>query len=76
MQFHKSQWDFQWKNYKKRIADINAIFVQRSHLFKKLVKMYNDFQKIENTLAIHIRIERIELNVYLHLRNILSANSF
>ncbi len=38
--------------------------------------MYNDFQKIENTLAIHIRIERIELNVYLHLRNILSANSF
>ncbi len=75
-QFHKSQWDLQWKNYKKRITDINASFAQRSHLFKKSVKMRNDFQKIKSILAIYIRIERIKLNVYLHLRNVSSVNSF
>ncbi len=74
-QFHKSQWDFQWKNYKKRIADINASFTQRSHLFRKSVKMRDNLQKIESTLAIHIKIKRIKLNVYLYLRNVLSANS-
>ncbi len=42
-QFHKSQWDFQWENYKKHIADINSSFTQRFHLFKKSVKMRNDF---------------------------------
>ncbi len=75
-QFHKSQWNLWWKNYKKRIADINASFAQRSHLFKKSVKMRDDFQKIKSILAIHIRIERIKLNVYLHSRNVLNANSF
>ncbi len=75
-QFHKSQWNLQWENYKKRIANINAFFAQRSHLFKKSVKMRNDFQKIENTLVIHIRIKRIKLKIYLHLKNMLSANSF
>jgi len=74
-QFHKSQWNLQWENYKKRIADINASFAQRSHLFKKSVKMRDDLQKIKSILAIHIRIKHIKLNVYLHLRNMLSANS-
>ncbi len=74
-QFHKSQWNLQWKNYKKCIANINTSLAQRSHLFKKSVKMHDDFQKIESILATHIRIERIKLNVYLHLRNVLSANS-
>ena len=75
-QFHKSQWDFKWENYKKRIANINVTFVQRFHLFKRSVRMRDDLQKIESTLATYIRIERIKLNVYLHLRNILSMNSF
>ena len=75
-QFHKSQWDLQWKNYKKRIANINASFAQRFHLFKKSVKMRDDLQKIESILAIYIRIERIKLKIYLHLRNMLSVNSF
>ncbi len=74
-QFHKSQWDFWWENYKKRIADINASFAQRFHLFKKSVKMRDDFQKIESTFTIYIRIKRIKLNVYLHSRNMSSANS-
>ncbi len=74
-QFHKSQWNLQWENYKKCIADINASFAQRFHLFKKSVRMRDDFQKIESILAIHIRIERMKLNVYLHSRNVLSANS-
>ncbi len=74
-QFHKSQWNLQWENYKKRIADINAFFAQKSHLFKKSVRMRDDFQKIESILAIHIRIKCIKLSVYLHLRNMLSANS-
>jgi len=75
-QFHKSQWDLRWENYKKCIADINAFLVQRSHLFKKSVKMRDDFQKIESILATHIKIKCIELKIYLHLRNILSVNSF
>ena len=74
-QFHKSQWNLRWKNYKKRIADINAFLAQRSHLFKKSVKMRDDFQKIKSILATYIRIERIELKIYLHLKNMSSANS-
>jgi len=74
-QFHKSQWNLRWENYKKCIADINASFAQRFHLFKKLVRMCDDFQKIESILAIYIRIKRIKLNVYLHLRNVSNANS-
>ncbi len=74
-QFHKSQWNLWWENYKKRIADINAFLAQRSHLFKKSVKMRDDLQKIKSILATHIRIECIELKIYLHLRNVLNANS-
>jgi len=74
-QYHKSQWDLRWENYKIRIADINAISAQRSHLFKKTIKMRDDLQKVESTLATHIRIERIGLNAYLHFRNVSSANS-
>ncbi len=74
-QFYKSQWNLRWKNYKKRIADINAILAQRSHLFKRLVRMRDDFQKIKSTLATYIRIKRIELNVYLHSRNVSSMNN-
>ncbi len=74
-QFHESQWDLKWENYKKRIADINVTFAQRFHLFKRSVRMRDDLQKIESTLAIHIRIERIELNVYLHSRNVSNTNS-
>ncbi len=74
-QFHKSQWSLRWKNYKKCIADINASFAQRFHLFKKSVRMRDDLQKIKSILATHIRIKRIELNVYLHSRNVSSANS-
>ncbi len=74
-QFHKNQWNLRWKNYKKCIADINTTFAQRFHLFKKSIRMHDDFQKIENTLTIYIRIECIELNVYLHLRNVSSMNS-
>ncbi len=75
-QFHKSQWNLQWENYKKRIANINAFFAQRFHLFKKSVKMRDDFQKVESILAIHIKIKRIKLKIYLHSRNVSSANSF
>ncbi len=74
-QFHKSQWNLWWENYKKRIADIDAFFAQRFHLFKKSIKMRDDFQKIESILTTHIRIERIELKIYLHLKNMSSANS-
>ncbi len=73
--YHKSQWKQWWEKYKKCIADINVISAQRSHLFNKMIKMHDDFQKIESILAIHIRIKCINLNVYLHLRNVSSMNS-
>ncbi len=75
MLYHKDQWEQWWKKYKKRIADVNVTSVQRSHLFNKMIKMRDDLQKIESILATHIRIERIDLNVYLHSRNIQSMNS-
>jgi len=74
-QFHKSQWDLRWENYKKRIADINATLAQRSHLSKRSVRMRDGLQKAESTLAIHIRTERIGLNAYLHSRNVPGTNS-
>jgi len=74
-QFHRSQWDLRWENYKKRIADINATPAQRSHLSKKSVRMRDGLQKAESTLATHIRTERIGLNAYLHSRNVPGANS-
>ncbi len=33
-----------------------------------MIKMRDDFQKAESILAMHIRIERIDLNAYLHLK--------
>jgi len=75
-QFHKSQWDLWWKNYKKCITDINTFLAQRFHLFKKSVRMRDDLQKIKSILATYIRIKRIKLNVYLHSRNVSNVNSF
>ncbi len=73
--YHKDQWKQWWEKYKKCIADVNVTSAQRSHLFNKMIKMHDDLQKIKSILATYIRIERIDLNVYLHLRNVLSTNS-
>ncbi len=75
MLYHKDQWEQQWEKYKKCIANINAISAQRSHLFNKTVKMHDDFQKAESTFVTYIRIKYIDLNIYLHLRNISSMNN-
>ncbi len=75
MLYHKDQWKQWWKKYKKCIADINIISAQRSHLFNKMIKMHDDLQKIESTLATYIKIKCINFNVYLHSRNILNMNS-
>ncbi len=75
MLYHKDQWKQWWEKYKKHIANINAISAQRFHLFNKTIKMHVDLQKIKSILATHIRIECIDLNIYLHLRNVSSMNS-
>ncbi len=75
MQYHRSQWKQQWEKYRKCIEDVYIILIQRSHLFNKMIKMQNDFQKIESTFIIYIRIEHINLNVYLHFRNVSDADS-
>ncbi len=74
-QYHKDQWNQRWKKYRERVADVNAISAQRSHLSKKMIKMRDDLQKAESILAMHIRIERIDLNAYLHSRNVSGTNS-
>ncbi len=74
-QYHKDQWNQQWKKYKEHVANINATSAQRLHLSNKMIKMHDDLQKAESTLAMHIRIERINLNVYLHFRNVSDMNS-
>ncbi len=73
--YHKDQWKQWWKKYKKCIADVNAISAQRYHLFNKMIKMCDDFQKIKSILAIYIKIKCINLNVYLYSRNVSSMNS-
>ncbi len=74
-QYHKDQWKQWWEKYRKCIADVHIILTQRLHLFNKMIKMQNDFQKVENTLIIYIRIECIDLNVYLHFRNVSDADN-
>ncbi len=74
-QYHKDQWNQQWEKYRERVADVNAISAQRLHLSNKTIKMRDDLQKAESTLAMHIRIKRIDLNAYLHSRNVLGMNS-
>ncbi len=74
-QYHKDQWNQWWEKYKEHVADINIILTQRLHLSNKMIKMRDDFQKAESILAMHIRIKRINLNVYLHSRNISGMNS-
>ncbi len=74
-QYHKNQWNQQWEKYKERVADINVISAQRLHLSNKMIKMRDDLQKVESILAMYIRIECIDLNIYLHSRNILGMNS-
>ncbi len=74
-QYHKDQWNQRWEKYRERVADINAISAQRLHLSNKMIKMRDDLQKAESTLAMHIRIERIDLNAYLHSRNVSGTNS-
>jgi len=75
MQYHKDQWNQQWEKYRERVADVNAISAQRSHVSNKMIKMHDDLQKAESILAMHIRIERIDLNAYLHSRNVSGMNS-
>ncbi len=74
-QYHKDQWNQRWEKYKECVTDINTISAQRSHLSNKMIKMRDDLQKAESILVMHIRIERIDLNVYLHSRNISGMNS-
>ncbi len=74
-QYHKDQWNQWWEKYRERVADVNAISAQRLHLSNKTIKMRDDLQKAESTLAMHIRIECIDLNVYLHFRNVSGMNS-
>ncbi len=74
-QYYRSQWKQWWKKYRKCIADVHVTLTQRLHLFNKMIKMQNNFQKIKSTLIIHIRIECIDLNVYLHFRNVSDADS-
>ncbi len=74
-QYHKDQWNQQWEKYREHVADINAISAQRLHLSNKMIKMRDDLQKAESTLAMHIRIKRIDLNAYLHFKNVSGMNS-
>ncbi len=74
-QYHKDQWNQRWEKYKERVADVNTISAQRLHLSNKMIKMHDDLQKAESILAMYIRIKRIDLNVYLHSRNVSDINT-
>ncbi len=75
VQYHKDQWNQWWEKYRERVADVNAISAQRLHLSNKMIKMHDDFQKAKSILAMHIKIERIDLNAYLHFKNVSNMNN-
>ena len=75
VQYYRSQWKQWWKKYRKCIANIHITLTQRLHLFNKMIKIQNDFQKIKSILIIHIKIKFINLNTYMHFKNISNANS-
>ncbi len=74
-QYYKDQWNQWWEKYREHVANINTISAQRLHLSNKMIKMRDDLQKAESILAMHTRIERIDLNAYLHSRNVSDMNS-
>ena len=74
-QYYKDQWNQWWEKYREHVANINIISAQRLHLSNKMIKMCDNLQKAESILAMHIKIERIDLNVYLHFRNVSDMNS-
>jgi len=74
-QYHRNQWKQWWEKYRKCIVDVYIILTQRLHLFNKMIKMQNDFQKVESTFIIYIKIECIDLNAYLHFKNVSNADS-
>jgi len=74
-QYHKDQWNQRWEKYKEHVANINIISAQRLHLSNKMIKMRDNFQKAESILTMYIKIECIDLNVYLHFKNISDMNS-
>ncbi len=57
------------------MINVTAILTQRFYLFSKSMKMNEEFQKVESTFITYIRIEHIDLRIFLHSRNILSMNS-
>jgi len=56
-------------------CNVCNIFSIELHLSNKMIKMRDDLQKAESILAMHIRIKRIDLNAYLHSRNVSGMNS-
>ncbi len=74
-QYHKDQWNQWWEKYKECIVDVNVTSAQRLHLSNKMIKMHDDFQKAKSILTMYIRIKRIDLNIYLHFKNVLNMNS-
>ncbi len=74
-QYHKDQWNQWWEKYRERVADVNATSAQRLHLSNKMIKMRDNLQKAESILAMHIKIKCIDLNAYLHSRNVSDMNS-
>ncbi len=74
-QYYRNQWKQWWEKYRKCIADVHVTSTQRLHLFNKMIKMWNNLQKVESTFVIYIRIKHIDLNAYLHFRNISDADS-
>ncbi len=74
-QYHKDQWNQQWEKYKEHITNVNAISAQRLYLSNKMIKMHDDFQKAESILAMHIKIECINLKTYLHFKNVSDMNN-
>jgi hypothetical protein len=71
--FHMNRWKKKWIEYAFFV--LASISIQIDFVDKKRFKLHDQLKKIENSLTIQIRIEKIDFASFLHRRKILDVKS-
>jgi hypothetical protein len=71
--FHMNRWKKRWTEYAFFV--LASISIQIDLVDKKRLKLHDQLKKIESSLTIQIRIEKIDFASFLHRRKILDVKS-
>jgi hypothetical protein len=71
--FHMNRWKKKWTEYAFFV--LASIWTQIDFVNKKRLKLHDQLKKIESSLTIQIRIEKIDFASFLHRRKILDVKS-